>query len=46
MGENPLNRSGMASQVDDDIVSTSRERLEKFIRELHRVTTYVKILNG
>ena len=30
--------------MDDDIVSTSREKLEKFIRELHRVTTYVKIL--
>jgi DNA gyrase subunit B len=30
--------------MDDDIVSTSRENLEKFIRELHRLTTYVKIL--
>ena len=29
---------------DEDIVSTSRESLEKFIRELHRVTTYVKIM--
>ena len=28
---------------DEDIVSTSREILEKFIRELHRLTTYVKI---
>ena len=27
--------------MDDDIVSTSREKLEKFIRELHRLTTYV-----
>ena len=39
MGENPLNRS-----IDhEDIVSTSREILEKFIRELHRLTIYVKI---
>ena len=30
--------------TDHDIVSTSREILEKFIRELHRVATYVKIL--
>ena len=30
---------------DEDIVSTSRESLEKFIRELHRVTTYVKIMS-
>ena len=30
--------------MDDDIVSTSREKLEKFIRELHRLTTYVKAL--
>ena len=30
--------------MDSDIVSTSRESLEKFIRELHRLTTYVKIL--
>ena len=30
---------------DEDIVSTSREILEKFIRELHRLTTYVKKLD-
>ena len=30
--------------MDDDIVSTSREKLERFIRELHRLTTYVKTL--
>ena len=30
--------------MDDDIVSTSREILEKFIIELHRLTTYVKAL--
>jgi len=29
--------------MDNDIVSTSRENLEKFIRELHRLATYVKI---
>ena len=29
--------------IDSDIVSSSREILEKFIRELHRLTTYVKI---
>ena len=29
---------------DNDIVSTLREKLRKFIRELHRLTTYVKIL--
>ena len=28
--------------MDSDIVSTSREILEKFIRELHRLTIYVK----
>ena len=28
---------------DKDIVSASRETLEKFIRELHSVTNYVKI---
>ena len=28
---------------DEDIVSTSREILEKFIRELRRVTNYVNI---
>jgi len=28
--------------MDNDIVSTSRENLEKFIRELHRLATYVK----
>ena len=28
---------------DDDIVCSSREILEKFIRELHRVTNYVNI---
>ena len=27
-----------------DIVSTSRESLEKFIRELHSVTSYVNIM--
>ena len=45
MGENPLNRSGNYQNIvfDKDIVSTSREILEKFIRELHRLTTYVKI---
>ena len=32
------------SLLIDDIVSTSREKLEKFIRELHRLTTYVKTL--
>ena len=30
--------------MSNDIVSTSRESLEKFIRELHRLATYVKIL--
>jgi len=30
--------------MDNDIVSTSKENLEKFIRELHRLATYVKIL--
>ena len=30
--------------MDSDIVSTSREILEKFIRELHELTTHVKIL--
>ena len=30
--------------MDSDIVSTSREILEKFIRELHRLTTYVNTL--
>ena len=30
---------------DNDIVSTSREILEKFIRELHELTTHVKILD-
>ena len=46
MGENPLNRSGNYQNIvfDKDIVSTSREILEKFIRELHRLTTYVKVL--
>ena len=28
---------------DEDIVSTSKENLEKFTRELHRLTTCVKI---
>ena len=32
--------------MDNDIVSTSRENLEKFIRELHRLATYVKILDA
>ena len=31
-------------EMDSDIVSTCREKLQKFIRELHRLTTYVKIL--
>ena len=30
--------------MDDDIVSTCRERLQKFIRELQYVTNTVKIL--
>ena len=30
--------------MDKDIVYTSREILEKFIRELHEVTTHVKIM--
>jgi hypothetical protein len=30
--------------LKEDIVSTSREKLEKFIRELHRVAIYVKII--
>ena len=30
--------------LDSDIVSTLREKLRKFIRELHRLTTYVKII--
>ena len=30
--------------MDNDIVSTSGEMPEKFIRELHRLTTYVKIM--
>ena len=30
--------------MDNDIVSTLREKLRKFIRELHRLTTYVKTL--
>lgn len=33
-----------SNRYDEDIVSTSREILEKFIRELRRLTTYVKIL--
>ena len=47
MGEIPLNRSGGISIIimDSDIVSASREILEKFIRELHGLTTYVKITN-
>ena len=32
--------------IDFDIVSTSREILEKFIRELHELTTHVKILGS
>jgi len=37
--------------MDNDIVSTSRENLEKFINlirlwELHRLATYVKILDA
>ena len=31
-------------EMDNDIVSSSGERPEKFIRELHRLTIYVKIL--
>ena len=31
-------------EMDSDIVSTCREKLQKFIRELHRLTIYVKIL--
>ena len=47
MGEIPLNRSGGISIIimDSDIVSASREILEKFIRELHGLTTHVKITN-
>ena len=30
--------------MDNDIVSTYGEKLEKFIRELHRLTTYVKTI--
>ena len=41
MGENPLNRSG-EYRFGSDIVSASREILEKFIRELHELTTRVK----
>ena len=49
MGENPLNRSGNRPKyLDNDIVSTPREILGKFIRELRRreitSTTYVKIM--
>jgi hypothetical protein len=44
VGENPLNGSGTHLEIDEDIVSTSREILEKFIRELHRLTTYVKMM--
>ena len=32
--------------MDDDIVSTFRESLKKFIRELHELTTHVKITVG
>jgi hypothetical protein len=32
--------------MDEDIVSASREILEKFIRELHELTTYVKMMNS
>ena len=31
--------------MDNDIVSTLREKLRKFIRELHRLTLYVKLLD-
>ena len=46
MGEIPLNRKVRVSilYMDNDIVSTSSEILEKFIRELHGLTTHVKIL--
>ena len=44
MGENPLNRSASISiNRDDDIVSTFRESLKKFIRELHELANRVKI---
>ena len=31
--------------MGNDIVSTLREILRKFIRELHRLTTYVKTID-
>ena len=40
-GENPLNRKSKHLLLDGDIVCSSREILEKFIRELYRLTTYM-----
>ena len=45
VGENPLNRKSKHLLLDGDIVCSSREILEKFIRELHELTTHVKILD-
>ena len=47
MGEIPLNRSGGISIIimDSDIVSTSREILEKFTRELYGLAIHMKITN-
>ena len=47
MGENPLNGSERVSQYEiTDIVSTLGEIPRKFIRELHSLTSYVKILQS
>ena len=45
MGENPLNRNEEhPNTLDGDIVSTSGEIPEKFIRELHGLATHVKTM--
>ena len=41
VGENPLNQKNKHLLLDGDIVCSSREILEKFIRELYRLTTYM-----
>ena len=38
VGENPLNRKSKHLLLDGDIVCSSREILEKFIRELYSLT--------
>ena len=43
MGENPLNRSGPSPDYwRNDIVSTVYSNIEKFLNELHGLTTHVK----